>query len=59
MKGKASSAVLYVVTAFVSVVGVIALVNHSELTWQYLLLWALSIIFCIIDAATNRNKPEK
>ncbi len=59
MKGKASSAVLYVVTAFVSVVGIIALVNHSELTWQYLLLWALSIIFCVIDAVTNHNKPEK
>lgn len=58
MKGKASSAVLYVVTAFVSAVGIIALVNHSELTWQYLLLWALSIIFCVIDAATNHNKPE-
>ncbi len=56
MSDKASSIVLYCVAAFISVVGVIALVNKTELTWHYLLLWALAVIFCIIDAVSKHQK---
>ena len=54
--GKASRVVLYVVTAFVTVVGIIGLVCDGGLEWYYILPWAILVVLCIIDLVMSSKK---
>ena len=54
--GKASRVVLYVVTAFVTVVGIIGLVCDGGLEWCYILPWAILVVLCIVDLVMSSKK---
>lgn len=53
---KASRVILYAVTAFATVVGIIGLVRDGGLEWYYILPWAILVVFCVIDAVMSLKK---
>ncbi len=57
-KSKASSIILYVITAFSTAVGIFALATGSGLEWYYVLSWALIVILCVIDVATRLKNRD-
>ncbi len=57
-KSKASSVILYVITAFATVVGIFALATGSGLEWYYILSWALIVILCVVDVVSRLKNRD-
>ena len=53
---KASRVILYVVTAFATVVGIIGLACDGGLEWYYILPWVILVVLCIIDVVMSLKK---
>ncbi len=53
---KASRVILYVVTAFATVVGIVGLVRDGGLEWYCILPWAILVVLCVIDVVMSLKK---